>query len=172
MASSIFYPKNTTPPEVMAALARKYPELDPSSVETVTELLRVSIQILNSIDASLALRKTSRGKLSVLSQLDREPGGSTTPSKLADVMGVTRATITGLLDGLERDGLLQRKTGDDARSINVQLTTKGRQFISSIMPERYRRVRGLLAGLNEDQQRQLRGLLGEVAKGLPAFGGK
>jgi DNA-binding MarR family transcriptional regulator len=172
MASSIFYPKNTTPPDVMAALARKYPELDPSSVETLTTLLRVSIGILNTVDSSLAQRKTSRGKLSVLTQLDREPEGSTTPSKLADVMGVTRATITGLLDGLERDGLLKRKTGTDARSINVQMTSKGRQFLESVMPERYRRVRGLMAGLDEDQRRQLRGLLTEVEKGLPAFGGK
>ncbi|MFI7144258.1 MarR family winged helix-turn-helix transcriptional regulator [Nonomuraea sp. NPDC050022] len=47
---------------------------------------------------------------------------------LKDRLGVTGRSITSLVDGLEDEGLLRRRTDPaDRRSIRLEITTKGRE---------------------------------------------
>ena len=170
MASTIFFPMKATPHEVMERLARRYPAMDLSATETLAALLRVAALILNATDEQLARKKTSRGKLSILFFLNRDPDAPATPSDLAESIGVTRATITGLLDGLERDGMVRREDGDDGRSIKARLTAKGRRFLDALLPDRYKRARALMKGLPEKDRRALQRLLQKVEQGLPSYG--
>lgn len=172
MASSIFFPKKATPHDVMERLAKRYPDMDVSAVEALSTLLRVAALILNATDEQLARRKTSRGKISLLFFLNRDPDAPVTPSELAEGIGVTRATITGLLDGLEKDGMASREEGDDARSIKVRLTPKGRRLLDSLLPDRYKRVTALMKGLGEQERAVLQRLLAKVEEGLPSYGAK
>lgn len=49
-----------------------------------------------------------------------------TPSELAEFLSLDRAAITRLLDKLETEKLItRRRTGDDRRSVTLQLTPKG-----------------------------------------------
>lgn len=172
MPSSIFFPRKQTPHDVMRRLATRYPEMDISAVEAMSALLRVAAMILNATDEQLSRRRTSRGKISLLFFLNRDPEAPATPSALAEGIGVTRATITGLLDGLEKDGMVAREEGDDARSIKVRMTSKGRRFLESLLPDRYRRVRELMKGLSQNERAALRKLLEKVELGLPSYGGR
>ena len=172
MSSSIFLTKNPPSPEFLKALAAKYPEMDLTAVQTMTSLLRTTIQILNATDADLARHKITRGRLSVLANLNRQENGTATPSELADIIGVTRATITGLLDALERDKLVSREEGDDARSIKVRLCAKGRRVLEEILPDRFKKIRGLMKGLSDADRLSLQRLLQKVSAGLPSFTGK
>lgn len=172
MASSIFFPRKATPHDVMERLSGRYPEMDLTAVEALSSLLRVAAMILNATDEQLARHKTSRGKISLLFFLNRDPDVPVTPSDLADGIGVTRATITGLLDGLEKDGLVKRGEGDDARSIKVRLTLKGRKLLDSLLPDRYKRVRALMKELGDGERAALQKLLEKVEKGLPAYAAK
>ncbi|MDR3106598.1 MAG: MarR family transcriptional regulator [Bifidobacteriaceae bacterium] len=55
-------------------------------------------------------------------------------SELAAVMGVTRSTMTGLLDRLEQGGLIVRRTDPaDARSRPADITERGRRALSSLI---------------------------------------
>jgi DNA-binding MarR family transcriptional regulator len=172
MAASIFFPRKATPHEVLERLADRYPEMDLTAVETMSALLRVAAQILNMTDEQLSKHKTSRGKISLLFHLNRDPGIPSTPSEIADNLGVTRATITGLLDGLERDGMIAREAGDDARSINVRLTPKGKKFLEDLLPDRYKKVRALMKGLTEADRKALQKLVSKIESGLPQYAGK
>lgn len=172
MASTIFFPKKATPHEVLERQSRRYPEMDLTAVEAMSALLRVAAQILNMTDEQLSRQKTSRGKLSVLFHINKDPGRPATPSELADAIGVTRATITGLLDGLERDGMVKREAGRDARSIDVHMTPKGKKFLEDILPDRYKRVRALMKGLSDEDRRTLQRLVSKVEQGLPSYAGK
>jgi DNA-binding MarR family transcriptional regulator len=68
-----------------------------------------------------------------------EAGRATTPGSVADVLGVGRTTVTGLLDRLEADGLLTRSIDpNDKRSFVLQLTDKGREVARQV--ENVRRV--------------------------------
>ncbi len=65
---------------------------------------------------------------------------------LAEKQGVTRATITNLLNKLERDGLIRRIPCDqDGRSSIIELTQSGKLKLDEVMPHYYRMVRELFS---------------------------
>ncbi len=62
-----------------------------------------------------------------------EAGRATTPRRVAEVLGVGRTTVTGLLDRLEAEGLLLRAIDPaDKRSFTLSLTPKGRELVEQI----------------------------------------
>lgn len=92
------------------------------------------------------------------------------PSDLASRAGVTRATVTGLLDVLERQRLVKREHAQlDGRMVRVRLTPRGQQFLEGILPDYYRRVGNLMGQLSEQEKHVLTGLLRQVNAGIPAI---
>ncbi|MDR0594098.1 MAG: MarR family transcriptional regulator [Bifidobacteriaceae bacterium] len=60
--------------------------------------------------------------------------GPTRSSELAATLGVTRSTMTGLVDRLEQGGLVARRTDPaDGRSRPVEITDRGRKALSSLL---------------------------------------
>jgi len=59
-------------------------------------------------------------------------GGTLTPGQLAHIMLRSRYSITKLIDGLEKDGLVKRyPDGEDRRSIKVKVTSEGLNYVTS-----------------------------------------
>ena len=82
------------------------------------------------------------------------------PSVLAEKVGVTRATISSMLQRLERDGLVAVKADkEDARGKKVRLTKKGNVFMQEVLPPHYLRVTKLMEKLSEEEQREVTALL-------------
>jgi DNA-binding MarR family transcriptional regulator len=95
--------------------------------------------------------------------LDREPDQPMAASELAEQAGVTKQTITSLLDGLEKDGYVGRRPHpQDRRSVVVQLLPAGQRLLEQIMPAMFRKQVEMLADLSRDEQRQLTRLLRKV----------
>ncbi len=78
------------------------------------EVLALASAIDRACAARLAPYRLSEGKFVLLFLLRDLPEGLA-PHELAERAGVTRATITGLLDGLERDGFLARHDDKEDR---------------------------------------------------------
>ena len=91
--------------EVLAKFAERYPDADITAVSGFLNLLRVATDLSVALDSCLSRHGLLQGRWWVLILLMREETVTSTPSTLADKAGVTRATMTGLIDGLERDGL-------------------------------------------------------------------
>ena len=157
--------------EMLQEKARRYPDLDAGAVEATLVLLRVASDVLEGLSAHYARNGTSEGRNSVMMMLDHPtPPEGMSPSILADKLGVSRATITGLVDGLERDGLVSRQPNpEDRRAFHVQLTDKGGEFLLRTAPSLFRRVAGLMAHLDGAERRQLIDLLAKVARGQNAM---
>ena len=90
-------------------------------------------------------------------------------SRLADGAGVTRATVTGLLDGLERDGFLSRQPGqEDRRKTRVKLTAKGRTAAARLFKEHTDWIGSLFAELDDPDRARLRELLARIWRSTDA----
>ena len=153
--------------DTLRALARRIPELDPSAVEVCLLTLRAAGDMVALFNTFLARYGLTQGRFTVMMVLFRDPEEGLTPSVLAEKAGVTRATMTGLLDGLEREGLVQRKhLASDRRSSGVRLTGKGRKFLETILPGHYRRVAALMEPLSEPERKRLVGLMSKMRKGI------
>jgi DNA-binding MarR family transcriptional regulator len=84
---------------------------------------------------------------------------------LAERAGVTRATISGLLDGLQREGLLQRRNDDgDGRRLQIVLTAPGKRLAEAVRAAHAGSVGCSRPGCDEQQQ------LSAAAQGLAAHG--
>jgi DNA-binding MarR family transcriptional regulator len=122
------------------------------------------------VEAHLAQHQITHGGFSVLMALwgcsRREgPEVKLCPAALAECTGVTRATMTGLVDTLERDGLVRREPDpNDRRMMIVDLTARGEARLLEILPNHFRRMAWLLAPLSENERKSLVGLLMKVLK--------
>jgi DNA-binding MarR family transcriptional regulator len=71
-----------------------------------------------------------------------------TPAELADFTGVTRAAMTGLVDGLVESGYVTRgDVGEDRRTYRVRLTSRATDFLASVLPDHLRRMQDLMHAL-------------------------
>jgi DNA-binding MarR family transcriptional regulator len=157
-------------PEILDKFAERYPDADVTAVSGFLYLLRVATDLSLALDTCLSKHDLLQGRWWVLILLMREESGVSTPSILAEKLGVTRASMTGLLDGLEQHGLVTRVFAkEDRRSVKIQLTSAGQAKLDVVMPDYYRRLRQCMQALDEEKRVQLQQLLGIIHKGIPAL---
>ena len=153
--------------ECLLAAAEQYPSLDPTAIEAFLHLLRTADLVFNEKGRFLTGRNISEGRFTVLALLNRKDEGPFTPADLAAKSGVTRATMTGLIDTLEKDGLVTRKAdARDRRAIHLCLTPEGQACIEAILPDWFRCVSAMIQPLNEGERKQLVHLLQKIQEGL------
>lgn len=85
------------------------------------------------------------------------------PHQLAERAGVTRATVTGLLDGLEREQLVSRHSDpDDKRRIHVRLTRSGQTLSARLFDQQTQWIASLFADISTAERQVLGTLLQRV----------
>lgn len=155
--------------QTIEQLANIYPELDIASVETCLAFLDTTAEVYAALDVHFSRYGLSVGKFTLLMQLFVASEGLT-PSDFAERAGVTRATITGLLDGLEREKLVQRQPHPaDRRMLSIHLTEKGHQLISKMLPDHFCRTTNLMTNLTATEKKTFIKLLGKLRAGTPAM---
>src|SRR3954468_12303436 len=91
----------------------------------------------------------SAAAFNVLAVLDGA-GQPLNPSTIAERLLVARATMTGVVDSLERRQLVRRTKGkEDGRTRLVALTAKGRRLARQLVPAVHRFERDVMSGLTE-----------------------
>ena len=144
-------------------LAQRYREMDPSSVKAAVTLLKTGSDVLTGFEKMLKVYGLSQGRFLILLVMNRQPDKSTTPSVLAEKIGVTRATMTGLIDGLVKDGFIKRFSHkSDRRKQNLRLTESGKNALEKLLPDYWSRIYNLMSGLTQTEEEQLILLLRKV----------
>lgn len=101
-------------------------------------------------------------RFDVMAQLDRTPKGMTL-GELSKRMMVTNGNITGLVDRLEAEGLLQRRPSpNDRRAQLVSLTAEGRRFFRRMAQANADWIAEIFAGLSGEDIDALMRLLAET----------
>jgi DNA-binding MarR family transcriptional regulator len=104
-------------------------------------------------------------RFDLLANLDREDGQ--TLASLSRRMLVTAGNLTGLVDRAERDGVVERRADPrDRRLSRIYLTEKGRELITGLLPKHAEHIESLLEGLDENDTRALRHILGKLRDSL------
>ncbi|MCP3104464.1 MarR family transcriptional regulator [Myxococcus sp. K15C18031901] len=160
--------------ERLQRLARRFPQLDATAIESCVALLRLSNELAGAYEARMSRHGLSSGRFTVLirlfSSLESEGDQGLTPAELAENSCVSRATMTGLLDTLEKDGLISRQDHpEDRRMYTVHLTPKAQRLLEDLLPEHFSRVATLMSDLDETERTTLRELLTKVSGRLPSF---
>jgi len=158
--------KNLPRYECLIEAAKLFPDLDPSATEVFLHLLHAGDEASHVVETHLAEHGISQGRFMVLMLLLNNLSDCPhprTPAALADLSRVTRATMTGLIDTLERDGLVKREPDrDDRRMMSVTLTVKGRALLEKILPRHFQRMAELMQRLTETERKTLVQLLTKI----------
>lgn len=135
---------------------KEYPDMDILSTDLFLKSLKLGSDYLCHLDLFLKQFDLSHGRWITLILLNRENDKKAIPSVLAKKQGVTRATISNLLDRLEKDGLVKRVSCDqDGRSVHIELTKQGKSKLDKVMPEYYCMVKKLFGNFKEEGLKQM-----------------
>ena len=166
----MFFLKDLPTDRNLSEFSARYPNMNPSALKTCAELLRTGSDLLAAFETILGRSGLSQGRFLTLIVMNRTPDEAVNPSTLAHKVGVKRATMTGLLDGLVKDGLIERRAHpQDRRKIGVCLTACGRQILDDMLPDYYRHIARLMAFLTEGERQTLVSLLKKVNQGLSSL---
>jgi DNA-binding MarR family transcriptional regulator len=133
-------------------------------------LLGVASDLSVGLDKFLSRYHLLQGRWWVLILLMREDNFVSSPSKLAEKAGVSRATMTGLLDGLSREKLIERIVDEkDKRQTQIKLTSKGQKQLDDVMPDYYQRLGKLMSVIDKDEGETLMRVLGKLKQNLTIF---
>lgn len=106
--------------------------------------------------------QTTLPRFDLMAQLERSRQGLKM-SELSQRMMVTGGNVTGITDGLEKEGLVVREVDpSDRRVYRVRLTAEGQRQFRRMAAEHEQWVIGLFQGMSARSKEQLAALLGEL----------
>lgn len=141
------------------------PFLEDSQFDLLIQLLGVTRELEHELTSKLSYFELTNGKLKVLISLLKYQR-PLSPSELANDLGVTRSTMTGLLDGLEKEEFIRRGTLDDRRKTAIFLTEKGIDVINTLMPLYSDHVTNIFSKITKEEKQLLMNLLIKIKDGL------
>jgi DNA-binding MarR family transcriptional regulator len=96
------------------------------------------------------------GRFTVLRILFLTNGHCLTQNEISRRLMITAATVTYLIDGLTKEGLVRRRTHEqDRRTIEVILTDKGVEVCLRLIPAMARLAETFCRGFSEDEKQTL-----------------
>lgn len=116
-----------------------YPDADEVAIEANLEVAYTYGALMAAFSRCLAPfgveARTTRGRSKVLRLLHLADEERLPQHEIGKKLGVTSANVTYLIDGLEREGLVLRSGNPDDRRVTfIQLTPKGHELASRLVP--------------------------------------
>ncbi|MFR6433941.1 MAG: MarR family winged helix-turn-helix transcriptional regulator [Streptococcus sp.] len=156
--------------EELASIRKLYPNLDEYSVLIILRYLSISKEITKSYNHFFDYYGLTDAKFSVLMILYRAPNKTLYPYEIAEQSGIARASVTTLLDGLNRKNLITRQhDAVDRRRVVVTLTDKGLEYLQKILPIHYKLTQNITSFLSVDQQDMFLKSLAKLELGLEKY---
>ncbi|MCW3795661.1 MarR family transcriptional regulator [Paenibacillus sp. FSL R7-0198] len=110
--------------------------------------------ILDVMDLNLDQYDITESKFDLLLLLTLHEGNTqVTPSTLAERLGIRRASVTALLDWLEkRNWIIRESSARDRRSVHVRISPEGRDLVEKVLPSFWSTCESLVEDLEPDER--------------------
>ncbi|MDQ0494116.1 MarR family winged helix-turn-helix transcriptional regulator [Paenibacillus brasilensis] len=142
-------------------------EAEVDHMETFVTFARLANSIFREMDTDLARLGASQGRVIVLSLLHFHAPHRMTPSELAEKADVTRGTMTGLIDGLERDNMIERVAHEsDGRMVAIGLKEAGRELLRTVGPYYTKLIGSCMSEFTAQDHETMKNLLGKMKSGF------
>jgi len=132
----------------------------------VFNLLRTHNYLSPFIDAGLRRQKLTSAQLNTLLVLRAAEPDGLPMGEIGRKLVVTKSNVTGLIDRLERQGLVARSRRSDRRSTLVRLTPEGAELLDRTAPRHAELISELTSCLTEEEKRTLVRLLTRLRREL------
>jgi DNA-binding MarR family transcriptional regulator len=157
------------------SLSISRPAADSEATRAFREFLRVFGLVERAMHPYFARFGISGSQWGVLRNLHRaEKDGATglRVSVLSERLLIRPASVTGVVDRLERAGLVAREADPtDHRAKFVCLSRAGRELVERVLTGHQRQIESIFGGLKLEEQVRLRGLLSRLSRHLEDMNG-
>jgi DNA-binding MarR family transcriptional regulator len=159
-------------PRVRGVLKRQGRKIDPGT-EALAAVRILGKKLHAGMERWADRFGLSEGRFQILVRLHHQPEGRFTMGELAEMLDITPRTVTGLVDNLERDGLVKRVADPvDRRSVYAEITDQGKDRVTALWREAAGVQATLTHGLKESELIQLRHLCLRLIQALGVEEGK
>ena len=153
--------------DFLQEIAKTQPEISSAACDLFLDILRTGGAVSSIEAAYLGAHKITPGRFAVMLLLGIDESIVRKPSELAEMIGVTRATMTGLLDTLERDNYVGRTLDPaDRRSMRVVSTDECRALLKKVLPGYFKLISTLSSTLTAEEHAEFRRLTAKIQAGL------
>ena len=147
--------------------SRRYPDYHKPSVEVVLSVLHTYDVLETNMARWLGTHGISISGFNVLMILNDAGSAGTQLHQLGELLLVSRANITGIVDSLEQRGFVERAVDKSDRRVRIaRITPAGRTLLESMLPSHYRGLRELCCDLTNSEKASLVQLLGKLRKSM------
>jgi DNA-binding MarR family transcriptional regulator len=123
------------------------------------------VALANQVLTAYQLSPAARQALAVLDGAD----GPLSPTEVARRLIVTTASITSLLDTLQRRDLIERRPDPaDRRRLLITITPAARDLVRSFVPEIVALQASVMQGIPEQDRRQFAAVLTRIREAIAA----
>jgi MarR family 2-MHQ and catechol resistance regulon transcriptional repressor len=147
----------------------RFREFDSAAAETMLTLFYVHDVLLGEVSRVLASERLSPGAFNVLMILARHEDKQCPLHELGELLIVSRANVTGIVDGLENRGLVERVADERDRRVRLaHLTEAGEELLERLLPKHFRNVHDICKPLNSSEKKTLSALLMRLTESVQA----
>ncbi len=146
-----------------------YPDFDLLSLQIALDLL-YTYDIFHQVTAQyMASFGLSKSTLNILMLVRHGPPEGMQLHDLGELLLVSRANITGLIDHLEQKGYVKRVIDvTDRRARYARLTKKAEALLDDFMPLHFRNIKALMHDLSSSDKELLMALLKKMRMSFAA----
>lgn len=153
--------------EAVRRAGPRYPGFDLDSVEIVLNFLYTYDQLHQTVSRYMSEYGLSKSSLNILMLLRHGSDEGMQLHDLGELLLVSRANITGLMDHLEDKGYVKRVVDpQDRRARHARITRRGEALLDEFMPVHYRNLTTLLHDLSSDEREKIVGLLKKMRSSM------
>lgn len=153
--------------ERVSEAGRRYAGFDLLSTTIALDLL-YTYDVFHQLSARyMADFGLSKSSLNILMLLRHGPHQGMQLHDLGELLLVSRANITGLIDSLEEKGWVQRSVDPSDRRVRyARITRKAETLLDEFMPVHYAQVKMLLQDLTREEKEALSSLLRKARRSM------
>src|SRR5262245_28074391 len=149
----------------MAPASREHKQQLDRIVEAIIFLNTESRRLARESCARFGITATQLNVIKMLAEI-----GDLSLSRLSAVIGANNSTVTGIVDRMERDGLVKREHSDDDRRVwMIRLTDRGKKMARDIDIAPWDALREVVMRLDEKERERLLSILSKVAGEVAKF---
>lgn len=163
--------KNLAPrDEIFKKSLSEFADIDESKIDLLMRIDKFRDALERAKQKHLQHWNMSEGRLMVIMAIWCSGDGTIKASDIAQELGVTRATMTGLIDSLMRDEFIAKKDcPEDRRVAYLSLSAKGQDFLKMMMPEHTRAMKAFTDVLSDDETKEFVRILAKLQDSLSNF---
>ena len=160
------------PPSVMAVLRNRFSGREQQAFGAVFVLRTTAQQIDNAVTEWMADSAATPARFQILMLLWAARGRGVPHKEIVAALGVTRATVSGLMAALKRDGVVTSAVAsEDHRNLLASLTPKGEAIVEKAVELNRARLRTAFTTLSSDEVTTLTALLERLRQSFSVSAG-